>query len=121
MEGIKYNSYNVMLFDFNKKCVVAYDIMPYLISTWKEEKKRKNKVFFGKNYDKTYMPKTFDDIKQWILHASQYQFWSRCEYEFIASNWPGQQHEEKIDAYKQIEFNIDVLTNHFMKEIKRRK
>lgn len=105
--------YHVLLWDINHKVPEWYDIMPYFIQEFKSQKKNSYLFSDGKE------PKTFDDFKNFILHASRYRFWSRCEYEIIVSEWPYDENDplknsEKIDAYQQIESNIDAVTYVFM-------
>lgn len=113
----KITSYYVLNWDFNKKKVEYYDIMPYLIEEFKREKARKYMVFSNNK-----KPETFEDYKDFILRASKYQFWARCEYEVIIVQWPydednPMQYSKKIDVYDQIEANIDVITNHFISQL----
>lgn len=104
--------YYVLNWDFNRKNIEYYDIIPYLIETLEEEKKNDFIVFCdGKE------PKDFEDFKNYILNASKYRFWSRCEYEILVSGFPPQDKEIKIDIYNQIEHNINVITKHFMKHL----
>lgn len=92
--------YKVISWDFNKDDIEYYDIMPFLIDSYKRIKKNK--------------PKTFDEIKEFIINESRYRFWSRCEYELIVTGWPKQNREIKIDIFDQINENIDVITHHFI-------
>lgn len=92
--------YKVISWDFNSDNIEYYDIMPFLIDSYKKIKKNK--------------PKTFDEIKEFITNESRYRFWSRCEYEVIITGWPKQKREVKIDIFDQIIKNIDVITTHFM-------
>ena len=92
--------YKVISWDFNSDNIKYYDIMPFLIDSYKKIKKNK--------------PKTFDEIKEFITNESRYRFWSRCEYEVIITGWPKQKKEVKIDIFNQIMENIDVITTHFM-------
>ena len=92
--------YKVISWDFNHDDIEYYDIMPFLIDSYKKIKKNK--------------PKTFDEIKEFIINESRYRFWSRCEYEVIITGWPKQNREVKIDIFDQIMNNIDVITTHFM-------
>ena len=92
--------YKVISWDFNHDDIEYYDIMPFLIDSYKKIKKNK--------------PKTFDEIKDFIINESRYRFWSRCEYEVIITGWPKQKREVKIDIFDQIMKNIDVITTHFM-------
>lgn len=118
--------YNVINWNFNSDDIEVYDIMPYLVSCWKEEKKRKHKIW---NYvfdhelkanpnmkkpDDTVMPQTFEEFKMFILREARHQYWARCEYEVIVTGWPQQKNDKKIDIFYQIEKNIDVITKHFM-------
>lgn len=92
--------YKVISWDFNTDNIEYYDIMPFLIDSYKKIKKNK--------------PKTFEEIKEFIINESRYRFWSRCEYEVIITGWPKQKREVKIDIFDQIMKNIDVITTHFM-------
>lgn len=106
-------AYKVILWDFNRDNIEYYDIMPYLVDTFKEEVKRKYKVFCdGKK------PESFEDYKSFVLSASKYQFRARCEYEVILTGWPVQKRHLKIDAYQQIESNADIVTQVFLDNIK---
>jgi len=115
-------AFNVINFDFNNKTFESYNIIPYLLSCYNEEKNK---------------PKTFDEFKNFIKNKSMYRWWSRCEYEIILSPWPyvsspserydkkGEddieawkehwkkhlQECEKIDVHYQVMMNIDVITN----------
>lgn len=95
--------YNVVLLDTNG-LGHYYDVFPYLLECWKELRKK----------DK---PKTFEEFKSFITRESLYQFWSRCQYETIISDWPCQKLELKIDVHEQIMSNIDIVTNAFMEYI----
>ena len=114
-------AFNVINFDFNNKTFESYNIIPYLLSCYNEEKNK---------------PKTFDEFKNFIKNKSMYRWWSRCEYEIILSPWPyvsspserydkkGEddieawkehwkkhlQECKKIDVHYQVMMNIDVIT-----------
>lgn len=103
--------YYVLAWDVNRRTVEYYNIMTYLVDTYKENKKRKNKIFGNGNLS------SFDDFKAFILDASKYQFWSRCEYEIVVGGFPPTDDKKKIDVYDQIEHNIDVITTHFMSQV----
>ena len=48
-----------------------------------------------------------DEFEELVRHAAQWQFWSRCEYEFILLSWPTGPNEKgyKMDVYEQLEVN----------------
>jgi hypothetical protein len=52
--------------------------MTYLVDEYKETKKSKHR--------KT--PETYEEFKQFVKDKSQYQYWGRCEYEFLMGTWP---------------------------------
>lgn len=88
--------FNVIYYDINKDKMTEYDIIPYLMHVYN---KTENK------------PKTLSELKAFILSESKYHWWARCEYEIIISSWPKGTCEEKWDIFRQIEMNIDVITN----------
>ena len=104
----KIKEFNVICEQYGK--FEPYGIMNYLVSRYKYDSQRKWK--FKKK------PETFDDFKEYIKDASSYQWWGRCEYEIILSDWPCQQKTEKWDIHKQVMMNIDIITDIFMENIK---
>lgn len=80
----------------------SYDIMPYLIDKYNESESK---------------PTTFDSYKEFIEKWSMYQWWARCEYEIILSDWPREKHKEKWDIYRQIMMNIDLITEIFISNV----
>ena len=101
----KHIPFNVINFDFNSKEFESYDVMPYLINCYKNVKRKKE------------CPKTFDEFKQFVESKSMYMYWSRCEYEIILSDWPGQNINKKIDIHEQLMMNIDTVTDILMKNV----
>lgn len=96
------NSFNVLVWDINRDELIHYDIIPYLLRQYNETKKMDS-------YKET--PKTRDEFKEFIKKEAMYQWWSRCEYEIIISDWPCQKHQVKIDVYDQVLMNLDVITD----------
>ena len=48
-----------------------------------------------------------------------YHYWCKCEYEiFIGSFLTKEDDLEKIDAYRQIEMNLDRITEYIINELK---
>ena len=85
---------------------LPYDIMPYLVEQYKRIKRNK--------------PKTYEEIEKFIKGTSMYQWWARCEYEILISDWPCQKYTEKWDIYKQILMNIDIIIDIFMENIRKK-
>lgn len=92
-------SFNVIIYDFNAKKFVEYDVMPYLVGVYFKNKERGDK-----------MPETFEEFKEFVKSESQYQFWARCEYEMVLVDWPCKEKSEKWDVHKQLMMNIDTVT-----------
>ena len=95
--------YNVIYFNCNTKTFEPYNVMPYFVNCYREEKKK---------------PKTSEELKQFIKAKSTYMYWSRCQYEMILQSWPTGIAEEKWDIHRQIMMNIDLFLEIFKKEIK---
>lgn len=95
-------SFNVIINDFNKGTFEPYDVIPYLM---REYNKAEHK------------PSTFDEFKDFVDKKAKYQWWARCEYEIILSDWPGQRHRSKVDVYHQVMMNIDVVTEILMENV----
>ena len=91
--------FNVIVYNFNTKKFVPYNIFTYL-----EREFKKSSL---KDMSK-------ESLMSWILDKSQYMFWGRCEYEVILSPWPPNENvSRKIDVFEQIEMNIEVITDMF--------
>lgn len=99
-------SFNVLTWDFNKDMVEPYDVMPYFESAY--YKRVEDAVKYDDPYFK--VPATYDELKEFIRSEAQYQFWGRCEYEFIMHGWPVKKNTYKIDVYEQIMMNLDIVT-----------
>lgn len=81
-------SYKVFFEDFNKKEIVNYDI------------------FKGGHWEKVAceLKKVFPNRKEWENHFRtklMSQYWSRSEYEFIATSWPPYIETDKVDEMKR--------------------
>ena len=48
-----------------------------------------------------------EDIEEQVKRKAQWQFWSRCEYEIILSEWPPSPKDNnyKLDVFEQLEAN----------------
>lgn len=96
------SSFNVIIYNFNEGIFEPYDIMPYLRRSY---------------YDEDEKPSTFEEFRYFVLHRSMYQWWARCEYEIILTDWPNKRHEEKWDIHKQVKMNIDIITELLINDV----
>lgn len=117
MSKVQMPVFYTLAWDVNRNEVENYDVMPYLVSAWEEDKVRKHKIWFKSLDDDTKEPTTVEEWKKAILAASRYQFWARCEYEITVSGWPVEKRRVKLDVFDQINANIDVITELFMKYV----
>lgn len=101
------SKFNVIHFNINANKFEAYNVIPYLLDKYAERIKRHNECPDSKYFQ---VPVTFDEFKKFVKDESLYQFWGRCEYEIILSDWPSQKTEEKWDIYDQIMMNLDIIT-----------
>lgn len=103
--------FNCINYNFNGREFEPYDVMPYLMREWEDHKKHKRR--------RDELPKTMEGLRNWVDKWSQYQFWSRCEYEVILTPWPPNKDvARKIDIYDQIKMNLPIVTEIFAKNIK---
>lgn len=94
--------FNVLIWDFNSDKLMCYDVLPYLRQCYDESQTK---------------PNTIDELKDFIKRESQYQWWSRCEYEMICHGWPVRKNDYKLDVHEQVMMNIDVITQILYNEI----
>ena len=68
--------------DINKKTYEEYDILPYFRREWKIRP-------FGRDEKYKEIPDTTKpQLREWVDAFAKYQFWSRCQYEFLMAQWP---------------------------------
>lgn len=103
--------FNVLLWNINHDDIEYYDIIPYLVECYKNLKPKNKRYTSSSQYK---IPETFDEFKKFIISESRYRFWARCEYEIVVTGFPASKKSKKIDAFDQIESNIDVITGIFM-------
>lgn len=98
--------WNALLFDFNKKKVVDYNV---LWSSLPEEiaSEIRKEIITDR-----------DSLKDRLSRKFMAQYWSRAEYEIIVSDLHMRSKEEKIDVYRQIAPNIDRITDYIIKEMR---
>ena len=88
--------FNVLLYNFSTHKVEYYDIIPYFIDSWDNNRFDKDQV------------KSKKDLKSWIKRASQYQFWARCQYESLLAAWPFGTKKMTDDIKKLIDSGVDI-------------
>lgn len=99
-------SFNVIINNFNKDTFESYDVVPYLVKEYHEAKLK---------------PTSFKEFRDFVEQKARYQWWARCEYEIILSDWPNKKVSEKWDVYKQVMMNINIITLIVMEECVKKK
>lgn len=69
--------FNVLHLKFDNKKVEYYDVLPYFRECWKEKHRFEKESVTDKK-----------SLKEWVERVSRYQFWARCQYEFLIAPWP---------------------------------
>lgn len=103
----KMKPFYTIIYDVNHKKFVKYNVMHYFLREYIESRTSK--------YLKT--PQTKEEFIEFVKEWGMYQFWSRCQYEIIITDWPGQTVEEKIDVWDQMEANLSVVADILMENV----
>ena len=104
--------------DFNNGKIEKYDVLNVIFNTNFTEKGTFNTRSFH-YFDKkcNVLPvRTKEQLEEFIKLELRYHFWGKCEWEFIAIDWPNrdtidESRPVKIDVYEQLEPNISVITD----------
>ena len=88
--------------DFNRKKYEAYDVLPYFRNIC-----RGHRFNWDKDYNKIPV-KTKEQLKEWIIDWARYQFWARCEYEFLMASWPFGSHSMTEEMKEFLKTNPDI-------------
>ena len=99
---MKKKEFKVLLMDLNRKKYEAYDVLPYFRNIW-----RGHRFNWDKDYNKIPV-KTKEQLKEWIIHWARYQFWARCEYEFLMASWPFGSHSMTEEMKEFLKTNPDI-------------
>lgn len=99
MEKKKIAIFNVIEYDWVTKKIKPYNVLPYFRDVWKDKT-------FNLSKKDVVDKKT---LKEWIIKASHYTFWARCEYECLIAPWPfgSKAMNEKLKKLLTADFNID--------------
>lgn len=90
----------VMLFDYSKGKVVPYNVF--------------DNVRFSRDVETILSTSghTRESMSDILSHAAAYAFWSKCEYEYVVSDWPPSGRSEKIDVFDQLKCNWDRFVDY---------
>ena len=104
--------------DFNNGKIKKYDVLNVIFNTIFTERGTFNTRAFHYLDEKwNILPvRTKEQLEEFIKLELRYHFWGKCEWEFIAIDWPNrdtidESRPVKIDVYEQLEPNISVITD----------
>lgn len=99
---MKNKEFKVLLMDINKKTYEEYDILPYFRREWKIRP-------FGRDEKYKKIPVTTKpQLREWVDAFAKYQFWSRCQYEFLMAQWPFCTRKINDDIRHYVKVNPDA-------------
>ena len=115
-------SFYVLYKDFNTGDMIPYDVMKGLYNHIFNENgtfRKKEFHIFDENFKYKSITNK-EDLKKFINNHFRYYYWSKCEWEFIVSDWPPTQknRDKKVDIYDFLKPNIDLITNIVWEQIK---
>lgn len=99
--------WNVLMWDSNAKKVVNYNVLgKELIERLHKEIVRKKTIT------------NYEQLKETVRSWCMYYYCSKCECEIMVGGWFAEEDEfEKIDAWRQIEMNLDRMCEYIMREL----
>lgn len=94
--------WNVFLEDFNKKEIKTYNIFSNTRFNAEIQQILSNKNLLREEFE--YL----------VNRELQYNFWAKCEYEIILSDWPPSNKfkEKKVDVYEQVCLNKQIFMDY---------
>lgn len=99
--------WNVLINDFNSDKIISYNVLDdnYIIDSLKKELKKKKIL-------------NKEELKEFLRGKLMAKYWSRTEYEILISGLFNKDKAYKIDAWKQIEINLDRIVEYINSNLK---
>lgn len=111
MKNYKELKWYVLRHDFNKDTIENYNIF-INANLWNE---RIGIPKLLKNYQ------SFDNFKKELESLFKYCYWSKCEYEILTSGLAKNSEVYKIDVWRQIQPNLDLIARYIIETYNKRK
>lgn len=117
-------SFYVMVKNFNTGEIENYDIIPTIYRFMYNDKGNFSTNFIVRDDNFNAIPiKTKDQLAEFVDNTLKYNFWAKCEWEFIVTDWPGREKVDdsrpiKVDVYDQVKPNINIIVDQLWNEIK---
>ena len=103
--------------DFNDGKMKPYDVLGVIFNNILTSKGGIKKDFHTYDEHWNRIPvRTKEHLQKFIEDTFRYCYWAKCEWEFIAIDWPygdtiDKSRPVKIDVFEQLEPNIPVITD----------
>ena len=118
MSKSKRPQFFAMYKEWNRGKIEPYDVLEVVfnsIFTSKGAISTKDFTIFDKDWHRIPV-RTKQQLQQFITDTFRYHYWAKCEWEFIAIDWPhsdtiDKSRPVKIDVYDQLEPNIPIITD----------
>lgn len=117
MSKSKRPQFFAMYKDFNDGEIKSYDVLGVIFNNILTSKGGIKKDFhtYDKNWNRIPV-RTKEHLQKFIEDTFRYCYWAKCEWEFIAIDWPyrdtiNESRPVKIDVFDQLEPNIPVITD----------
>lgn len=97
--------WKVLNYDFNKDKIIEYNVFNKEFENDIKEAVKDKRIL------------KYEELKAYIKKNFQYQYWSKAEYEILVSGLFSD-NIEKIDIYRQLEMNLDTITEYVNTKLK---
>ncbi len=99
-------SWKVLNYDSNKHKIVDYEVLRFYEEPLK--KARKKKEFSN-----------YEELKEWLRRKFMHDYWSKTECEIAVGDLFSKEDElEKVDIFRQLNMNLDRITEYVIRELK---
>lgn len=124
-------SFFILRKNFNNGEIESYDVMPTIYRNIYNVDGNFSENFYI--YDNNYQKSNIDSkekLYKFVDRVLKYYYWAKCEWEFISIDWPYRTECDentniininrpvKIDAYKQLQPNINLIVDLLWEDIK---
>lgn len=118
MDKVKRPQFFALYKDFNDGKMKPYEVLGVVLDgilTSKGTIKNKNFCVYDNKWNRIPV-RTKKQLQEFITDKFRYHFWAKCEWEFVAIDWPhrdtiDESRPVKIDVYDQLEPNIPFITD----------
>lgn len=98
--------YNVLNYSWNEHKVESYNVLTHLNLEKVHKKILKKEI------------SNYTELKEYLKREFMYHFWCKAEYELLVGALLCREEDlERIDVYRQIEMNLDLIVKYIIDEM----